>query len=478
MSVWGDRQAQEQVKQSSVVLKELEQIIRRSGQPSQKQWIDTRQAEILVAIIITTYALFIGVELEIETNVTERAQSLSMVFLACHVLFNTLFLLELVLRVRSVGMRYCSPFNPVGFFDVLIILVGTVENVVSVVLAMMSQDSVGSVMAIAGVMRILRLLRLARLLRGFLVCQELRLLVTGMMLALPTVVWAGVLFAIVVYLGTMFTVILLGSTPELHDYFGTIGLALWTHFVIVTMETWPDIADTVLSVASPLWGAYFVVFICISSMSLMNLVTGVIAEKLLSTREEVTLDDSQNEMEVFQQEKAAFKQEMQELLLYEDEIDVDLFAGLMETTRMRAWLQRLQVSAELPVNDLFNLLDTDNHGHLTLEQLVDGMLNLRGSRLRVHSLLLQQDLRRYCREELEALIELEATVRKQTAQNFQRFEGIFQQDIANMHRVAEQHSLAPGEPVCSTWTAETKNLDDLLKELESLTAKIQQDGPA
>ena len=151
------------------------------------------------------------------------------------------------------------------------------------------------------------------------------------MLALPTVVWAGVLFAIVVYLGTMllgrrinarqhsfefqarvpvcdrsyamsehsstsfvqgghsrtkslargmlacvfintcfllqrfasgpprFTVILLGNIPELEGYFGTIGLALWTHFVIVTMETWPDIADTVLAVASPLWGVYFVV---------------------------------------------------------------------------------------------------------------------------------------------------------------------------------------------------------------------------
>ena len=53
--------------------------------------------------------------------------------------------------------------------------------------------------------------------------------------------------------------ILLGNIPELEGYFGTIGLALWTHFVIVTMETWPDIADTVLSVASPLWGVYFVV---------------------------------------------------------------------------------------------------------------------------------------------------------------------------------------------------------------------------
>ena len=176
-----------------------------------------------------------------------------------------------------------------------------------------------------------------RLLRGFLVCHELRLLVTGvsafersvdeclasvehvdcsmhwrcdarrgflslsclgMMLALPTVVWAGVLFAIVVYLGTMFlsldlqgcfmrdhvcltglkisgqspaclscllilfyrfTVILLGNIPELEVYFGRIGLALWTHFVIVTMETWPDIADSVLAVANPLWGVYFVV---------------------------------------------------------------------------------------------------------------------------------------------------------------------------------------------------------------------------
>ena len=36
-----------------------------------------------------------------------------------------------------------------------------------------------------------------------------------------------------------------------------------------------------------------------------------------------------------------------------------------------------EVSAELPANDLFNLLDTDGCGHLTLEKLVEGMLNLR-----------------------------------------------------------------------------------------------------
>jgi glucan phosphoethanolaminetransferase (alkaline phosphatase superfamily) len=56
-----------------------------------------------------------------------------------------------------------------------------------------------------------------------------------------------------------FSVILLGNMNELRQYFGTFGLALWSHFVIVTMETWPDVADAVLEVASPLWGVYFVV---------------------------------------------------------------------------------------------------------------------------------------------------------------------------------------------------------------------------
>ncbi|CAJ1381673.1 unnamed protein product [Effrenium voratum] len=351
-----------------------------------------KQAEICTAVTIMVYALFIGVELEIETNYPEAAQHMAIALLVCHVLFNIIFIVELVLRLRSVGLRYCSPFNPVGFFDTLIILIGTGETLFSVVLAMMSQDNAGSVMAIAGVMRILRLLRLARLLRGFLVCHELRLLVTGMILALPTVLWAGVLFGIVVYLGTMFSVILLGNVEELHDYFGTFGLALWSHFVIVTMETWPDIADAVLEVASPLWGLYFVVFICVSSMSLMNLVTGVIAEKLITTRDEPMPEGPRDEQEVFQKEKAALKADLSALLLDEVDIDVDLFGGLLETPTLRTWLHKLQVSSELPAHELYELISSGVKEHLSLDELVEGLFFLRGSSLRVHSLLLQQDL--------------------------------------------------------------------------------------
>ena len=47
----------------------------------------------------------------------------------------------------------------------------------------------------------------------------------------------------------------------------------------------------------------------------------------------------------------------------------------LHSAQTQPW--HVQVSAELPSNDLFNLLDTAGIGHLTLDQLLEGMLNLR-----------------------------------------------------------------------------------------------------
>eukprot|EP00913_Durusdinium_trenchii_P030383 g28460.t1 len=324
-----------------------------------------------------------------------------------------------------------------------------------------------SVLAIAGVMRILRLLRLARLLRGFLVCHELRLLVTGMMLALPTVVWAGVLFAIVVYLGTMFSVILLGNMEELHQYFGTFGLALWSHFVIVTMETWPDVADAVLEVASPLWGVYFVVFICVSSMSLMNLVTGVIAEKLLTTREDPLPEVQIDELEAFRKEKSALKADLKELF-QEEEICADLFCGLLDSPKLRVWLNKLQVSAELPSNELFSLI-TSNNEALTLDGVVDGILSLRGSSVRVQLVQLSgQDLRRYGREELGTLEELQHDVQQKTLEQLQCLQQSLAEELACISALVEHDATAEEGVPWVEWEADIKSLEDVATELESL----------
>ncbi|CAL1170691.1 unnamed protein product, partial [Cladocopium goreaui] len=468
-----DGHAEDRLKRSSKVLKELANILAREGTGLQKNWIDSRQAEICTAVTILIYAVFIGCELEIETNHPNAAPELSVVFLICHVIFNVVFVAELILRLRSVGIRYCSPFNPVGFFDTCIILIGTGETLFSVVLAIMSRTEEGgdgsSVLAIAGVMRILRLLRLARLLRGFLICHELRLLVTGMMLALPTVVWAGVLFGIVVYLGTMFSVILLGNMNELRQYFGTFGLALWSHFVIVTMETWPDVADAVLEVASPLWGVYFVVFICVSSMSLMNLVTGVIAEKLLTTTDDPTPEVQVDELEVFQKEKDALKADLQEVLQDEDQIGGDHFFFVLESPKIRAWLNKLQamlrdmcckfaerkrwaklVSAELPTNDLFALLCCEKREWLTLDELVDGIFSLR----------------RYGREELASLEELQRDVEEKTVEHLNSLQQNLEEELSKMSALVEHDGIVEEGVSWAAWEKDIKSLEDLAAELQ------------
>ncbi|CAJ1460159.1 unnamed protein product, partial [Effrenium voratum] len=273
-----------------------------------------------------------------------------------------------------------------------------------------------------------------------------------------------------------FSVILLGNVEELHDYFGTFGLALWSHFVIVTMETWPDIADAVLEVASPLWGLYFVVFICVSSMSLMNLVTGVIAEKLITTRDEPMPEGPRDEQEVFQKEKAALKADLSALLLDEVDIDVDLFGGLLETPTLRTWLHKLQVSSELPAHELYELISSGVKEHLSLDELVEGLFFLRGSSLRVHSLLLQQDLRRYSAEELESLKELQAEVREKTQEELGALQEAFVEELAKVRLCADHDHSADEGVQRSSWEAEIANLERLAQELESL--KLSATGKA
>ena len=130
-------------------------------------------------------------------------------------------------------------------------------------------------------MRLLRLLRLARLVRIVMVCKELRLLFHGMIASINAVGTVSILLGMLIYLGALFTCILLGNVPELSHYFGSVGMALFTHFQIVTLEAWPDISDEVMDAAGPLWAVYFIVFICISSLALLNLVTGVVCEKMM-----------------------------------------------------------------------------------------------------------------------------------------------------------------------------------------------------
>merc|ERR1712196_303256 len=131
-----------------------------------------------------------------------------------------------------------------------------------------------------GVLRIFRLRRLARIVRLLHVCKELYLLEAGLALSIQAILWVFVLLGALMYIGALLTCLLIGNYDEDNAvFFGSVGSALFTHFKEVTPEGWPGIADASMKL-SPLWGVYWIFLIMVTNMPLLNLVTGVVVEKV------------------------------------------------------------------------------------------------------------------------------------------------------------------------------------------------------
>merc|ERR1719174_1898249 len=109
-------------------------------------------------------------------------------------------------------------------------------------------------------------------------------------MSFAAVFWSFVLMMILIYVGTLFCVILLKDVdgpPDIEKHFGSVAKGLFTHFQVVTLEDWPDISDSVMQASgNSIWAVYFIIFILVTSLALMNLVTGVVCEKLYDQQEE------------------------------------------------------------------------------------------------------------------------------------------------------------------------------------------------
>lgn len=88
--------------------------------------------------------------------------------------------------------------------------------------------------------------------------------------------------------------------------------------------------------------------------------------------------------------------------------------------------------------------------------------------MRVHSLLLQQDLRRYGREELGTLEELQHDVQQKTLEQLQCLQQSLAEELACISALVEHDATAEEGVPWVEWEADIKSLKDVATELESL----------
>ncbi len=184
---------------------------------------------------------------------------------------------------------------------------------------------------------VLRLFRLLRVLRLITAIPRLQLLVTAMLKSLPSMGYVSVLLLLLFYIYAVVGVMLFRENDPVH--FGNLWVSLLSLFRVVTLEDWTDVmylqifgsdqydgynqdSPPRVSQAMPLIGAaYFVSFVLIGTMIMLNLVIGVIINGM---------DEAQREIA---------DRSLHELLTHEDE-------NLAEAARRETQINKLKKKLE------------------------------------------------------------------------------------------------------------------------------------
>ena len=175
-----------------------------------------------------------------------------------------IFVIELAIRVCAYGRRpqdfFREGWNVFDFIVIMAVFVpGVREN--------------------ATLLRLVRLLRIVRLVS---VLPELRVLIRGMIGALPPIGSMGVLAVLFLYVYGMLGWILFGD--ELPERWGDIGDAMLTLFTVFTLEGWNEVLYEAMEVHSWAW-IFFISFVLLASLLVVNILIAIIINAMEDARE-------------------------------------------------------------------------------------------------------------------------------------------------------------------------------------------------
>jgi voltage-gated sodium channel len=151
---------------------------------------------------------------------------------------------------------------------------------------------------------VLRLARVLRVLRLVTTVPRLQLLVGALLKSIPSMVYVSVLLSILFYIYGVIGTFLFGKHDPVH--FGSLGASMLSLFQTVTMEGWVDLmaiqlyghdyvagqpATAVSTGHGPAAILYFVSFILLGTMIMLNLFIGVIMKSMSEVEAENELAD-------------------------------------------------------------------------------------------------------------------------------------------------------------------------------------------
>lgn len=203
--------------------------------------------------VVTGLILVNAITLGMETSPTITARVGGLLTVLDHLIL-AVFVFELAARMIVFGTRFWR--DPWSIFDFLVVAVTLLP----------ATDNLS----------VLRALRIVRALRLVSAIPSMRRVVNGLLIAIPGMSSIVVLLLLIFYVFAVMATNMFSAT--LPDRFGTIGASLLSLFQVMSLDGWTsEVARPVMAEHPYAW-IFFVVFILITSFTVLNLFIGIIVD--------------------------------------------------------------------------------------------------------------------------------------------------------------------------------------------------------
>ena len=148
---------------------------------------------------------------------------------------------------------------------------------------------------------IARLARLLRVLRLITVVPQLRIIVATLVRSLPGLGHVMLLLFVIFYVYAVAGVHLFREHDPVH--WDSLGIALLTLFRVMTLEDWTDVMYTAMELHPMSW-LFFVSFVLVAAVVMINMVIAVVINNLHDARLEVTYTEGEETLQAIREAAA------------------------------------------------------------------------------------------------------------------------------------------------------------------------------
>jgi voltage-gated sodium channel len=388
--------------------------------PRLARLVRSREFEAVIGVVIIVNCVTMGLEVE---TLIGRAGFYNPAMVFMDNFFAVVFLIELIMRVLVFGWRSYVPGLATEKCGSVWNLLEAIVVLISCVTAwMIDQDSENTpVLQALTILRALRLVRVVRVVSRVKIFHEVWLLLRGLTGSMRVLFWTVVVIFFITYMFAVFGVVLIsvkiktaydaevirtqGAVPDysafancgtavdtalnfrstqnsldqlkmLHE--STLGIWQWmfTLLQVLTLDSWMSIARPMQTYVPWSW-AFFYLYIAIAVFVLMNLVTAIIVENALKSSQK----DADEVLAAKDLEKKKALKKCKRLFndIDEDkngELTLEEFTGAFKNPLLRKQLEVLDIHEE-DSKEVFKVMDTGD-GVLQLDEFFEGITRMQG----------------------------------------------------------------------------------------------------